>query len=259
MGDVLVGGGLCPHTIVWGCVIVLLQGGLDLFLDLVRSLMEKSLSHPSLDPSLWGLRNLCHGNRVVITKMGRKGGMELLLDLVGRVKSIPTLAATLESALAVLVVILLGHEAHCRKMFMIGLNIILGIAETTPTPAISSPSRQPPKLRGQRQPPLPQAASPLSPKTVSKTAQGDTEKNCVALATSILQLIGPYNYVVCSKCGSKEKSGTMCSRCGKKLKLDDGPLPDVGVNETDSARRKGSFNVMDKKGLETPTSIEATR
>jgi hypothetical protein len=33
----------------------------------------------------------------------------------------------------------------------------------------------------------------------------DVERSCVALAVSVLQLLGPYNLLKCDKCGSKEK------------------------------------------------------
>lgn len=46
--------------------------------------MESNIHSPLLEPSLWGLRNLTHNNRPVMTRMGRKGGMELLLDVVRR-------------------------------------------------------------------------------------------------------------------------------------------------------------------------------
>jgi hypothetical protein len=62
-----------------------------------------------------------------------------------------------------------------------------------------------------------EAESPSSSSSSSSSPQ--VEKNCVALATSILQLIGPYNYIVCAKCGSKNKGGSQCSTCGKKLKV----------------------------------------
>lgn len=70
------------------CLLLLvshdLQGGLDLFLRLIRSSMDKSLHSPLLLPSLWGLRNLTHSNRVIMTKLGRRGGMELLLEVIRR-------------------------------------------------------------------------------------------------------------------------------------------------------------------------------
>lgn len=121
---------------------------MDLFLRLIRSAMESNIHSPLLEPSLWGLRNLTHNNRPVMTRMGRKGGMELLLDVVRRYvaqkassengkdlqslirvfrgypvrcKGVSSLSSTLEAALAALLVMLLGHEANCRKIMMVGL------------------------------------------------------------------------------------------------------------------------------------------
>ncbi|CAM9414363.1 unnamed protein product [Discosporangium mesarthrocarpum] len=44
--------------------------------------------------------------------------------------------------------------------------------------------------------------------------KGDSRVTCSALATSLLQTLGPFNYVVCDNCGERESGGTTCSQCG---------------------------------------------
>ncbi|CAM9320335.1 unnamed protein product, partial [Hapterophycus canaliculatus] len=50
--------------------------------------------------------------------------------------------------------------------------------------------------------------------------QHESRETCSALATSLLQALGPFNYVVCGHCGAREKGGTTCSQCGYGIKFD---------------------------------------
>ncbi|CAN0454447.1 unnamed protein product [Ectocarpus sp. 12 AP-2014] len=50
--------------------------------------------------------------------------------------------------------------------------------------------------------------------------QAESRETCSALATSLLQSLGPFNYVICGHCGAREKGGTTCSQCGYAIKFD---------------------------------------
>ncbi|CAN0136460.1 unnamed protein product [Laminaria digitata] len=55
---------------------------------------------------------------------------------------------------------------------------------------------------------------------LAKSMQEESRETCSALATSLLQALGPFNYVVCGHCGSREKGGTTCSQCGYTITFD---------------------------------------
>lgn len=201
------------------------QGGLDIFLGLIKESMHKGIHHPLLEPALWGLRNISHGNKVTLTKINKKGGLDLLLDLIRQLKGVPTAVSTLESALACFIILLLGHDANCRKTFKVALDLFLSIAEGTVT---HHPSPHP--SRGEAKEEQGEAVDwveynryqdDLPPRPTDPPGDNG-DKNCVALATSILQLLGPHAYLVCDKCGAKQKTGTQCGRCGKMMDLLEG-------------------------------------
>ena len=48
----------------------------------------------------------------------------------------------------------------------------------------------------------------------------DGRKSNAALATSVLQMIGPYNWVACQNCGHRNNSGTRCLQCGHSIEFD---------------------------------------
>ena len=48
----------------------------------------------------------------------------------------------------------------------------------------------------------------------------DSRKSNAALATSVLQMIGPYNWVACQNCGHRNNSGTRCLQCGHSIEFD---------------------------------------
>lgn len=38
-----------------------------------------------------------------------------------------------------------------------------------------------------------------------------------ALALELLQLVGPYNYVLCTNCGTRQDGGTTCAQCAHPI------------------------------------------
>ena len=45
-------------------------------------------------------------------------------------------------------------------------------------------------------------------------------RKSVAAAVDLLQVIGPYNYILCTNCGSREPGGDRCSLCGYRIKFE---------------------------------------
>lgn len=53
----------------------------------------------------------------MMTKMGRRGVLELLLGVIKHCKGVRPLAPALEAALAALLALILGHEVSCEGWF----------------------------------------------------------------------------------------------------------------------------------------------
>ena len=57
-----------------------------------------------------------------------------------------------------------------------------------------------------------------SDKLVTQTLQGE---GTIALAKSIMLMLGPYNYVVCRNCSKKQELvGQSCMHCGYRIRVD---------------------------------------
>ncbi|CAM9313671.1 unnamed protein product, partial [Phaeothamnion confervicola] len=56
-----------------------------------------------------------------------------------------------------------------------------------------------------------------STRRAAAAAAAGAEANCRALASGLLSLLGPYNYVVCGNCKAREAGGLTCQRCGHSL------------------------------------------
>ena len=41
-----------------------------------------------------------------------------------------------------------------------------------------------------------------------------------ALASDLLQIVGPFNYIICANCGHRNESGTTCVLCGHAIAFD---------------------------------------
>ncbi|CAM9262946.1 unnamed protein product, partial [Ectocarpus fasciculatus] len=65
---------------------------------------------------------------------------------------------------------------------------------------------------------------------LAQRMQAESRETCSALATSLLQALGPFNYVICGHCGAREKGGTTCSQCGYAIKFDfSGQVEDLPI------------------------------
>merc|ERR1711865_351289 len=139
-----------------------------------------------LVPSLWALRNLAYENNLTKSKIGARNGIETLLGICSKQgKQDPEV---MESALSALVNTCIDHEKNCRRVLMQGLDVLVSIADT----AQSDTAKQ----KGRDQ---------------DGDKYGSTN---ASLAADILQLIGPFNYIVCKSCQTQNQGGTTCEQCG---------------------------------------------
>lgn len=86
-----------------------------------------------------------------------------------------------------------SHERNARRLLVVGLEALMDIAEGKMPDVVGAGSR----ARG-----------------------GMAGEGVLALAKSILLLLGPYNYVVCSNCNKKQDlTGESCFSCGHRLRV----------------------------------------
>jgi hypothetical protein len=161
-------------------------------------------------PVLWGLRNSVQDHEANRDRFGELRGVELLIEVCRK-----QTGAVLEASLTALVNACIGHERNCRRVLQRGLGTLIDLAEGKS----SSVEKQP--LTG--------------PEFMWDDALGKSERNKAverrrgaiedsrqtnqALAASILQLIGPYNWVVCQNCHQKNHGGSTCANCGHSIVL----------------------------------------
>ena len=118
----------------------------------------------------------------------------------------------LESGLSALINACVGHERNCRRMLRLGLDVLIDFAEGSAFDAIDPASvgseLHDEALSGQEQ-----------QKAIQRRLSGirDSQKSNKALATSLLQILGPYNWVNCQNCGHKNFGGTNCTNCGHSI------------------------------------------
>jgi hypothetical protein len=140
-----------------------------------------------LVPALWALRNLAYENHATKTKIGSHSGVETLLGLCAvQGRDEPEI---MEASLAALVNVCIDHEKNSRRILAKGLDILIEIAETA-------------VVKG-------------------KPNQGPAEgKTNGVLAQDLLQIIGPYNFVVCANCKHRNAGGSTCETCGHAISFD---------------------------------------
>jgi len=112
----------------------------------------------------------------------------------------------LEAALSTILNIVIDHGPNCRRLLAAGLDTLIELAEAG------------------------NATAQLAKKTA---VGGDDEfeygETNGALASDLLQLIGPYNYIVCANCKHRNEGGTTCVMCGHAISFD------LGETSQDSA------------------------
>jgi len=166
-------------------------GGCEVLVGIVG---DKNNDDEVLLPALWAVRNIAHGSAENKKELGRLGSIKILVDICEAVKAGSGIGNSnerepiMESALTALVNLVVDDETNCRKLLKFGLDALIDIAE---------------EYGGGPQ---------------SKGGGGESQKQSNgALATSLLVMLGPYNFLVCANCGKEQPGGTSCMQCGHAI------------------------------------------
>ena len=169
-------------------------GGMEALLSILSQPEEPT---QSLLPALWSVRNLLHNNHEAQEQFGAHDGMRTVLDVIGRSldgRYVDQSEKVIEGVLAILVNAIHHSDRNSRKLLRLGLELVMDIADGRLTETTGAEGY---------------------------VAQGLRSEGVVAMAKSLLQMLGPYNYVVCRHCHKKQEiSGTHCFNCGSKLLVD---------------------------------------
>lgn len=113
----------------------------------------------------------------------------------------------LESSLSALINMCIDHERNCRRVLKHGLDDLLDVAEGTCFELS-------PHLEDSHWDETMGVVEKERALQRRQSAIADAQKTNQALATSLLQIVGPYNWVVCQNCSQKNFGGATCSTCG---------------------------------------------
>ena len=106
----------------------------------------------------------------------------------------------LEAALSTILNVVVDHGPNCRRLLAAGLDTLIELAEAG------------------------DATAKLASKKPASSVGGDDEfaygETNGALASDLLQIIGPYNYIVCANCGHRNEGGVTCVMCGHAISFD---------------------------------------
>jgi len=188
-----------------------LNGGVLIVLELVQS--WRTETEQILLPALWALRNVTHEHPSNQSLVAEQGGIDLLLEVANQHRA-PGQGYVLESSLSALVNLVVGHERNCRRLLKLGLDDLIDLAEGPPFAP----------------PPLSELAGPAfewdealgkveKERAIERRSMemAEAHKSNQALATSLLQVLGPYNWVVCNNCRKKSFGGSTCADCGHSV------------------------------------------
>jgi hypothetical protein len=168
-------------------------GAVDVLLALINTPTEPTAS---LLPALWSLRNMLHDSPEAQAQLAYKDGLVSLTQALGRAvvgQFGDQTEKVLEATLACMASAIASHERNARRLLVVGLEALMDIAEGKMPDVVGAGSR----ARG-----------------------GMAGEGVLALAKSILLLLGPYNYVVCSNCNKKQDlNGESCFSCGHRLRV----------------------------------------
>jgi len=183
-------------------------GGLKFLLELIG--LWRSQDERVLLPALWALRNATHDHLGNQDLVGEGSGVQLLLDLC-RHNSKQGQGDILESTLSALVNLCIGHERNCRRLLADGLDVLLDAAEG---PSDAEEKQAPSDGSSLAWDEAMGDAERARAKARRAGAVKDVTSTNQALATSLLQIVGPYNWVTCANCSQKSSGGGTCQYCG---------------------------------------------
>ncbi len=169
-------------------------GALEVLLSIVQRDEEPV---GSVLPALWSLRNIMHDSLEAQTQVSHRDGLVVLVRCIQRCavgQYADQTEKIVEAALACVTAAITNNERNSRRLLTIGLEAMMDLADGK---------------MGQVA-----GAEPL----VSKGLKGT---GVVALAKSILLMLGPYNYIVCKNCNKKQELvGQACFACGYRLRVE---------------------------------------
>jgi uncharacterized protein (DUF2267 family) len=174
-------------------------GAIEVLLTIMNN-QEETVD--SLLPAIWSLRNVLHNNPQGQEQIAHRDAISVLTSVIQKCafgNYQDHTEKVIEAVLACLVSAISNHERNSRRLLVVGLEAIMDIADGHLA-----------EVTG---------ASHL----VTQTLQGE---GTIALAKSILLMLGPYNYVVCRNCEKKQQLiGQACIHCGYRLRV---PTNDAG-------------------------------
>eukprot|EP00607_Mallomonas_marina_P008676 CAMPEP_0182424646 /NCGR_PEP_ID=MMETSP1167-20130531/10876_1 /TAXON_ID=2988 /ORGANISM="Mallomonas Sp, Strain CCMP3275" /LENGTH=391 /DNA_ID=CAMNT_0024604619 /DNA_START=559 /DNA_END=1734 /DNA_ORIENTATION=- len=175
---------------------VVALGGVDALLAICSSPDE---TVETVLPSLWSLRNILHNNNEAQTSFGAHDGIKIIITVLNSCllgKYHEDTGVILESCLSCLVNGISGHERNSRRLIMVGLQSMIDVADMNVN-GVSGMEVDAYVMRAMQ------------------------SEGIAAMAQAILEMLGPYNYVICRQCQKKQDiNGTHCISCGYKLLLD---------------------------------------
>ena len=201
-------------------------GGVEALLGIISN---KDEAVESLLPSLWSLRNLLHNSDPAKSIFEQQSGVQIVVNALSRTLSgcfIDQSEKVLEGCLILLATAILGNDRNARRLLVLGLEMVMDIAEQKLSTSVGSD----PHIR-----------------------RALVSESVIALSKSILQLLGPYNYVVCKNCHKKQElSGTHCFNCGATL------LVDVS-HKLSGKDKKAAAALMSNTSMGPPRSLHGVR
>ena len=169
-------------------------GGIEALLGILSNATEEI---ESLLPSLWSLRNILYNSTEAKSVFENNKGIQITIQTLSRALTgvfVDQSEKVFEACLILLATAIVGNDKNARRLLVIGLEIVMDIAEG--------------KLAD-------------SAGTDDHVRRGLNSDSIIALSKSILQILGPYNYVVCRNCHKKQElRGTHCFNCGNALLVD---------------------------------------
>jgi hypothetical protein len=226
---------------------VMVQGGMDALLEILRKVDE---SYDSVLPSLWSLRNLLHQNSEGQHQFFMKDGISSIIDLFHRCirqEFEDQVEKILEASLACIATAIINHTGNSRRLLVLGLQSLVDIVE------------------GHILTKIIESEEHVYAEITRKAYKNDT---VIALAKTILLMLGPYNYIICKNCSKKQElSGTNCVVCGHRLRLDVADKANTNkqlakhsrITNSPNKKELGPINLhkTDDKGLDRVKKIKA--
>jgi hypothetical protein len=169
-------------------------GALEALLAIIHNPEEEVTS---LLPALWSLRNVMHNNVQAQEQIAHRDALSVLTGCIQRVavgQYGDQSEKILEALLSSLTASIANHERNSRRLLVVGLEALMDIADGKLGHVTG---------------------------TTHIVAQSLKGEGVVALAKSILLMLGPYNYVVCRNCHKKQELvGQSCYACGYRLRVE---------------------------------------